>query len=429
MRGIKVRKSVHIEQPSILEEAFVMSVAYVSRKKNVLLETVQFGGQRDFYFRANNLTNPRETAVPSQIRRSEDNGRTWATVEEWQGIIVKEGFQRELRWEPFFLMNPATGTLMRLYLMCEDLVNVLPWEPESPRARTYRTWTQLSRDGGRTWGEPKAIVIGGQGCDEVNWAPGIRYGTNAGLVEGTVPVVLPDGRFLLPFCRIIPAGERMHPRCDNECAALIGRWRSDDTGVDWDLTSYARVEPPNSGCGGVEASLAILPDGRLLMLMRVVVHREEGKIVPPGQRYFVTSDDLGRTWSRPEALRYGDGGDLYNPATLGHVFRSAKNGRYYFISNMYDQPVWASDPRWPLQIAELDPETLRIRRDTVTVIETRNEAEGQPETIRFSNWARYEDRETGNLILLMTGCPGNVGRHETCGVPPHNFRYEIELPG
>lgn len=62
----------------------------------------------------------------------------------------------------------------------------------------------------------------------------------------------------------------------------------------------------------------------------------------------------------------------------------------------------------------------------MTVIETRNEAEGG-RTIRFSNWARYEDRVTGNLILFMTGCPGNVGRHETCGVPPHNYRYEIEF--
>lgn len=108
-------------------------------------------------------------------------------------------------------------------------------------------------------------------------------------------------------------------------------------GVDWDLTSYARVEPPNSGCGGVEASLAILPDGRLLMLMRVVVHREEGKTVPPGRRYFVVSSDLGRRGRVRRPCGTTTAGDLYNPATLGHVFRSAKNGRYYFISNMYDR--------------------------------------------------------------------------------------------
>ena len=72
--------------------------------------------------------------------------------------------------------------------------------------------------------------------------------------------------------------------------------------------------------------------------------------------------------------------------------------------------------------------TLRVMPETVTVIETRDVAAGQPANIRFSNWRRYEDRETRNIVLVMTGCPNDVGRYETCGVPPHCYRYEITLP-
>ncbi|MBN1345517.1 MAG: hypothetical protein JXQ73_22685 [Phycisphaerae bacterium] len=72
--------------------------------------------------------------------------------------------------------------------------------------------------------------------------------------------------------------------------------------------------------------------------------------------------------------------------------------------------------------------TLRVKRETVTVVESRKPDLGQPPNIRFSNWRRYEDRQTKNVVLLMTGCPGDVGRHETCGVPQHGYRYEIILP-
>lgn len=73
-------------------------------------------------------------------------------------------------------------------------------------------------------------------------------------------------------------------------------------------------------------------------------------------------------------------------------------------------------------------ETLQVIRDSVTVIERRDAKAGGPETIRFSNWRNHEDRENENTVVFVTPCPGNVGRHENCGVPPHSYGYEIALP-
>ncbi|MFH1568651.1 MAG: hypothetical protein ABIL09_11695, partial [Gemmatimonadota bacterium] len=140
-------------------------------------------------------------------------------------------------------------------------------------------------------------------------------------------------------------------------------------------------------------------------------------------RFFTTSGDLGRSWTEPEVLRYEDGEQVLCPASLAHVLSSTKTGRFYLITNILAEPTWGCRPRFTLQIAEIDVDTLRLRRDSVAVIDT-NDPSGPP-TTDFSNWRWYEDRETGDIVLVMTGCPGDRGRSEDCGVPPHSYRYEI----
>ena len=53
---------------------------------------------------------------------------------------------------------------------------------------------------------------------------------------------------------------------------------------------------------------------------------------------------------------------------------------------------------------------------------------GEPEDIRFSNFRWHEDRETGDIVLFMTACPGNRPRTPDCGCPMHSYRYDIHLP-
>jgi hypothetical protein len=67
-----------------------------------------------------------------------------------------------------------------------------------------------------------------------------------------------------------------------------------------------------------------------------------------------------------------------------------------------------------------------ITKSSVTPIETRTG--DQPPNTRFSNFPWYEDRETRDVVPLLTACPGDVGRSEMCGRPPQSFRYGIRLP-
>ncbi len=416
---IRVKRTVHIEQPGMLVEATAASLGYVSSTGTALMEVVEFGGQRDYRFTRQGKTNP-DVMPEAQIRLSKNNGRTWQTVGQWPAYTPIEGKRRLQRFAPNFVVNPDTGTVLRLYIANEDIEGLLPWAKGAPNTSTRRMLSELSRDGGRTWSKPAQVVVQGAEFNKEHWAPGIWYGKNGAAVEGVTPVPAPDGSFLLPFSA--------HPMLDGatECSgALIGRWRSDDSGVDWDITSYGTLPGTLSSQGAVEPSLTFLPDGRLYMLVRA---RVGSKAKAPSCRYYFVSSDMGKTWSDAEPVRYEDGELMYSPACLGHVFRASRNGKCYIITNILEKPSHDCDPRTTLQIAELNPETFRVMRDTVTVIEERDPDLGQPETIRFSNWRRYEDRKTGDIVLLMTACPGDVGRFEECGVPPHSYRYDITVP-
>ncbi len=422
MSKITVHRSVHIEQPTMLEEAAVGSAAYISSKEKILMESVMYGVQREFHFRSRSITDSGYRQPNSVIRKSTDNGRTWTVVETLNPFMPLEGKRRRLTWPPMCILKPGTSTILRLSASNEDIEGVVPWDPKSPAPVTGRSWTQISHDGGESWSPSAPVIFHGPEFDETYWAPETWFGKNSGWIDGAYPVWLDDRRFLLPFISNLS-----EPKDGLDCgkaqsAFALGTWRKDGSGVDWQLSAYTSVKKPFSCSGGDEASVALLPDGRIMMAMRVCV--EQNGPFPSGKFWAVT-DDLGKTWSEPEPFRYTDGEQVYCPASMGQIFYHPRNGNLYLIANFLDKPTFGCDPRTTLQIAQLDIDTLRVIRDSITVIEARRP--DQPETIRFSNWWRYEDRETHNPVLLMTGCPGNVGRHETCGVPPHCYRYDIDL--
>ncbi len=421
MSRIRVERTPHLLQPDVLEEAMVTWIGYVSPTDPTLMEVVEYGGQRGYYYLVRQQSLADHHPRPAVIRRSTDNGRTWQEAETWVGRSTVHG-----RWHlqadgPVMVHHPRGGAVVRLYRTNLEIDGLLPWDQGAPSRATGLLWSQHSADGGLTWSAPEQVICAQPGCDPTHWAPGICFGHNSGGVEGATPVLLSDDRFLLPLFSSADA-----PPYRFRSAGLIGQWRSDGSGVNWQVTAHATVKPEFSSDGGDEPCLAVLPDGRWLMTMRVRA-RPGDRLALPSGKFITTSHDEGATWSEPEPLRYTDGGQVYCPACLAHIFVAPRTGRLYLITNLLDAPTTGCDPRTALHLAELDSATLRVIRASVTIIEQRDAAAGQPETIRFSNWRRYDDRETGRPVLYMTGCPGDVGRHETCGVPPHSYRYDLIL--
>ena len=249
---------------------------------------------------------------------------------------------------------------------------------------------ELSSDEGKTWSSPEPFSFG------------VRYYDFTKLDDGS----------------LFASGKP-----DFTC--YIGKWRSDLSGIDWEKRGTVKNNPAMSSSGLAEPHVCQLPDGRLFVIFRA------GNILPtqgnpgfPSVKLFSVSEDGGKTWSDVKPLTYDDGSYIYSSRSFPGVIRSIKNNRVYVLLNI-SGTTNNCDPRTTLNIAELDPATLSVKRDTVAIIDTKH-PEHHP-LVRFSNWALLQDRDTKNLIVFMKThlselCPVRMGYDYGL------YRYEIEFP-
>jgi hypothetical protein len=231
-----------------------------------------------------------------------------------------------------------------------------------------------------------------------------------------------DGRFLLPCGKNTFQNGHLH----QDVEIYSGRLLNDSSEIQWEFLSRLSVKPEESACGLSEPRITLLPNGKLMLLLRA------GAILPaqdrngvPSVKLFSVSDDHGQNWSKAKPLLYDDGSYVYSPRSYQDLFKSKKNGRIYAVLNTCDGPTYGCDPRSRLEIMEIDTETFSAKRNTVTIIEQKH-----PEAhdlIRYSNWLMFESRETLNPVILMRAhmselCPI---RH---GIDLNSYRYEINLP-
>jgi hypothetical protein len=208
-------------------------------------------------------------------------------------------------------------------------------------------------------------------------------------------------------------------------ATFRGQWHDDFSDLDWEMSNHLTV-PEYMSYSLDEPAVAELNDGTLMMVMRGCVTARQ---TLPGVKFFAISRDGGLTWGPAVPLEYPDGSYVYSPGSLPNLFRSSKNGRVYLIANILPEPPRHSDPRYPLKIVEIDQRYFWALPETETVIADREER--HPKFVRFSNWQRIEDRETGNPVIYMT--EDRIDRlfdHAFPGgtVIPDSYRYEIRLP-
>ena len=125
------------------------------------------------------------------------------------------------------------------------------------------------------------------------------------------------------------------------------------------------------------------------------------------------------------SLTYDDGTYVYSARNYPDVWCSSKTGKAYVIINICESSAENCDPRTTLHIAELNPDTLCVKRDAVAIVDTKHEEHHH--YIRFSNWCAMEDRYTKNLLLFM-----KLHLSQYCqvrkGYDYNVYRYEIAFP-
>ncbi len=369
-----------------------------------------------------------DTTEISYIQFSTDAGNTWSDPETIiTGQQTKDGTER------YYYRN-SIKVNGRLYSM--KIKGVLPTDDPIEGLKHWSTWYTMSEDGGRSNKIEEQVIMDGHGFNAGHPVPGVWAGKNS-LMMGDrteLPIITKyqknskdNGHILLPV-QITPVGEDgsyYNPGGGytyHYSAVIHGEFK-DDRSIKWFyMTEPVENEPAQSTRGAIEPTIIELKDGRILMVMRGSNGgRIDYECKIPSYRWFSISSDGGRTFTKPMPWTYTDGYKFYSPSSCSQLMEHS-NGRYYWLGNINKQNSRANMPRNPLYIAEVDQESLLLKKETLCIVA--DVEEGQSQETTFSNFYAREEKGTGNVLVYMTAFhadPNNV-----FGADAYEYRIRID---
>ena len=323
-------------------------------------------------------------------RFSPDNGASWSEprpIGLFKSLEVEGGLTR--CGEIALFLDEETDILLRFF-------NKGFYPKDTPKLATWRVHYQTFDRDNREWSIP--LEVRSEEAREGEVFPDVKAGSLA--ISCSFPIKTSGGKILLPAqVKAFDEHGRIWFPFPNyfspfyEPIVLLGEWRGGR--IVWEASRKVTIDH-NVCCRLCEPAVAELEDGRLLMICR----GDNGAFPEkPGHKWLSVSEDGGYTWTYPRPLTFSDGGSLYSPSSCSLLFRSWKTGRLYWIANVVKENPVGNRPRYPLVIAEIDEERLAVKRETILVIDDKRPNE--PELVQLSNFRCYQDRETGELVILM----------------------------
>jgi len=247
-------------------------------------------------------------------RYSSDNGKTWTKDDVM--IVDNEG---DMNVMSVSLLRLQDGNIALFYARKNSLDDCIPQ-------------LRLSKDGGKTWGEPKAIITDRHGYFVLN---------NDRVIQ------LKSGRLLVPVS--------LHKTKDTEWShkGTLRCYYSDDEGMTWN--SGEAVPTPDSVVTQ-EPGVIELSDDRVMMIIRA----------SGGAQYHAFSADQGITWSYAERTEIAS---PISPASLERL----SSGELLLVWNNNGEsgPGYYKATRSPLSLA--------ISRDEAETFSAPRNIEHDPE--------------------------------------------------
>ena len=176
---------------------------------------------------------------------------------------------------------------------------------------------------------------------------------------------------------------------------LHGRWVDGGPRLRWRLSERVVGDPERSTRGFLEATIAELAPGRVLMVMR---GSNEVRPELPGYRWYAISEDCGWTFTDAQPWTDTAGRPLHSPSSCSQLLDHS-DGRLFWIGNRCDGNPRGNSPRYPIVIAEVERDTGLVLRDTVTIIDDRQP--GELERLTLSNFYAREERGSGDVLLYL----------------------------
>ncbi len=333
-------------------------------------------------------------------RISHDNGKTWTPLKPLPAMMTYLDKATVLDWKFCGLYDPASRRHVALAIH-----HVRDMREGPPRMIYNHGLVRTSADGGRTFGEPRLLKYEpGDDLDAEN-VLNQSFLENNTAYPGQSILRHSNGSLLIPVTNTrVPAevedeviGRTRWPAQGTiGSLCFVGRWNSMLNEYQWKAGAPVWLPRQLAFNGLLEADVAELTDGRVLMVFRVTKNKDQ-----PAYKWFSVSSDGGMTFTQPEPFRYSDGSHFYSGSNFHRLFRSSKTNKLYWIGNLVaDKPTNPGHPRYPLVIAEVDEQRLALKKETVTEIDTRQSGEG--EMLQLSNFWMIENQETLDLEVYLT---------------------------
>ncbi len=336
------------------------------------------------------------------LRRSADNGHTW-TAFTYLERYVQIGNDR-IKYGPASLFADPDNGLM-VFFTQEAYYESNKLESTWKKRRiVYR----ISRDNGLSWSDHIKLIQSGNDSagkpfDETHWMEGAVYGRNMSTTIGGMAIRIrkdgPNrGKILLPFQiqQVDETGKLFMPVWGGYMASgcLIGTWNDDLSDLTWECSNQVIVPHTLSSRGVFEPTVAELPDGRIIMVMR---GSNAGLKGAKGVKFVSVSEDQGKTFSEPVPLTFDDGSPMLSSSSLSLVL-AASNQKVYYCGVITEQQPNGNWPRYPVCLAEIDPETVTVKKDSVIVVADKHGDD--TDKAQYVNHWIYEDPHRNGFVVL-----------------------------
>jgi hypothetical protein len=330
-------------------------------------------------------------------RITRDNGKTWSDLVPLPPITTFFEGGAVIDWKFCGIYDPASDRHVAL-----SIHHIRDMRQGPPRMIYNHALIRLSDDDGETFGPAEVLKYEpGADLDSAN-ALNPEYLENNPAYPGQSIHRLSNGNLLIPVTNArIPAdvedeviGNTKWPSKGTIGAlCFIGKWNAEAKQYEWDASNAVWLPRSLAFNGLLEADVAEMKDGRVLMVFRVTKGKDQ-----PAYKWFSLSEDAGKTFAQPAVFTYSDGSHFYSGSNFHRLFRSRKTGKLYWIGNIVPEaPTNPGHPRYPLIIAEVDETKAALKKETVTVIDTRQPGDG--EMMQLSNFWMVEDTETFDLEI------------------------------
>lgn len=381
------------------------------------------------------------------LRESFDNGRSWSEpVSVYERSFEKLGGDELLHisFEPQ-VFDPASGNLvtcgmLRYFIGGHEEAYRRLWTEAGDDVRDHCYLVYRRPDG--TLRRQLAAYEEGADFDPENprnpeylehnlaYFSHIRFASNGDLL-------FPLAADVRSCCRMLGLRtEDVVPSCPqliNGVLLVRAHWNERTEAYEMTYSRPVVISDLLSSRGVCEPCVTELPSGRILIVFRGSNWYSKEwnmRIEPgtPGFKWYTFSDDGGRSFSPAMPWHFDSREVVYSSATISQFFRSSKNGKVYWIGNVTDpQRTDGNFPRYPLVIAEVDGRWGCLKKDTLTVIDTRRE--GETEKVQLSNFTLLENRETQELELRLSKLGIRPVRGDAAGEYTESWTYYIRFGG